>query len=75
MVFLVRETSKDNVSHRCEALRESVKGRRSLPAITMSIGAATVSEHEGYESLYKRADTALYRVKENGRDGYEIAKP
>ncbi len=75
LVFLVRETSKDNVSHRCEALRESVKGRRSLPAITMSIGAATVSEHEGYESLYKRADAALYRVKENGRDGYEIAKP
>lgn len=75
LVFLVRETNLDNISHRCEALLESVKGRRSLPAITMSIGAAVAAEHEGYDSLYKRADAALYRVKENGRDGYEIAEP
>ena len=25
------------------------------------------------ESLFKAADTALYRVKDNGRSGYELA--
>lgn len=37
--------------------------------ITLSIGVAEAREGEPAESILKRADDALYRVKEKGRDG------
>ena len=41
--------------------------------ITISAGMAFAPEHgTGYLDLYKNADTALYRTKQNGRDGYNI---
>ena len=37
--------------------------------ITVSMGAAKPEEHDRLlESVLKRADKALYRAKENGRD-------
>lgn len=41
--------------------------------ITISAGMAFTPEHgTGYLDLYKNADTALYKTKQNGRDGYNI---
>ena len=41
--------------------------------ITISAGMAFAPEHgTGYLDLYKNADTALYKTKQNGRDGYNI---
>ena len=34
------------------------------------MGAARVVAGESFDELYRRADRALYRVKERGRDGY-----
>lgn len=42
---------------------------------TLSIGVAEVEPGETPESLLKRADQALYRVKEQGRNGVFIADP
>lgn len=39
-----------------------------LPKVSLSVGVA-FSEHGFDEDLYKKADTALYEVKENGRCG------
>ena len=42
--------------------------------IGTSIGGAIYPTHgDDVESLFKAADTALYRVKDNGRSGYELA--
>jgi diguanylate cyclase len=39
--------------------------------VTLSIGVAEVSAHDTPETLLKRADEALYLVKERGRNGVE----
>lgn len=41
-------------------------------APTLSIGAVMVREIRDFEELYRRADRALYRVKENGRNGHLV---
>ncbi|MCP4289385.1 MAG: diguanylate cyclase, partial [Gammaproteobacteria bacterium] len=33
-----------------------------------SMGVVSMSEDENQESLFKRADNALYRAKDNGRN-------
>lgn len=37
-------------------------------AVTVSIGVAERAAHESYNELFKRADTALYRAKAQGRN-------
>lgn len=43
-------------------------------AITASIGIAELQQDEGFESFIRRADTALYRAKDNGRNCCENAQ-
>jgi len=42
--------------------------------ITVSIGVATAKVTETYESLYSRADRALYDAKHRGRNRVAVAK-
>lgn len=54
------------------AVREP--GRGDLPAYTVSIGiACQISSDEDLDAILMRADEALYRAKERGRDCIEIA--
>lgn len=45
---------------------------RELPAISISVGVSFGREGISLETLFKNADDALYRVKENGRCGVEF---
>lgn len=61
-----------------ERLRDSVKGSsfrclggKELPTVTISIGVAELVEDEEAGGLIERADAALYRAKNNGRDRVE----
>lgn len=42
------------------------------PAVSFSCGAVFSRSRHTFEQLYMVADEALYRVKENGRDNFEI---
>lgn len=45
----------------------------SLPVVTVSVGVATLAPDESGEELIQRADQALYRAKEEGRNRVEAA--
>lgn len=42
-------------------------------SVTVSIGCTTYQPHDTYETFFTRADQALYRAKNNGRNRVEIA--
>ena len=42
--------------------------------VTLSIGAAEATEFDTPQTLLERADAALYRVKESGRNGVDFAE-
>ncbi|WP_419785882.1 diguanylate cyclase domain-containing protein [Pseudodesulfovibrio sp.] len=59
-----------------ERLRRTLAGcsggeGNDLPPFTVSIGVADLQQADTAEGLQKRADEALYRAKENGRDRVE----
>lgn len=51
-----------------EAMAKNVTGIST----TMSIGGFVISDTTNYENLYKNADKVLYKVKEQGRNGFFI---
>lgn len=40
--------------------------------VSISVGAVLVSPKDTYDDVYQRADAALYKTKEAGRDGFNI---
>jgi len=78
-VVLLPETEIDGALQIAERLRLSVAGtpvpQESGPLIpvTISVGVGQLAAEESGESLLSRADQAMYRAKNNGRDRVETA--
>ncbi len=78
--FVVFMRSTDNREAAVSRIEELIRKIEKLSFaemngenITISVGAAFSPEHgTGYLDLYKNADTALYRRKQNGRNGYTV---
>jgi len=68
MTYNLRHVVKIKVQLLRSGLRDTTDG---LPEITLSVGVAFSDRGSG-RGLFKDADTALYRVKDQGRDGYAI---
>ena len=62
----MKTTLKNEVRRMSDTLHRSVD---DLPPVTLSVGVAFAASKEEQESLYRNADAALYRVKQNGRNG------
>ena len=77
VVYMRKTDSREVAVSRIESLIKKVE-ELSFPEmngknITISVGMAFAPDHgTGYFDLYKNADTALYKTKQNGRDGYNI---
>jgi len=70
---LLPEAGAEQARQRAEQLLQAIRALRvehmghELPAVTASIGIA-VAGRDGAEHLLQRADQALYRAKQEGRD-------
>lgn len=68
--ILLPKTDIDNAAHLAERLRVSVAEIQvpDLPRFSVSIGVARHARDETIESLFRRADAALYQAKAAGRN-------
>ena len=77
-VILLPETDGDEALRALETIREAVAQcpfhfRDSPVAVTVSIGIATFSADASPESVFERADKAMYQAKESGRNRCVVA--
>jgi diguanylate cyclase (GGDEF)-like protein len=73
-VILLPQTSLKEALNIAERIKESVEGISILSENninTLSIGAAVLNNDDNSESLLKKADDALYKAKEKGRNRVE----
>ncbi|NLV85767.1 MAG: GGDEF domain-containing protein [Clostridiales bacterium] len=70
MVYIAHTADRKVVERRFLELMESlskVKLRPEFPEISCSVGYVTASRGDSFESLYKRADEAMYKAKTTGK--------
>jgi two-component system, sensor histidine kinase LadS len=79
-VIMIAHSNKNNTLRVAEDIREAIERQEiqtddgEIIHLTVSLGDAVLSENdETVESLIKRADTALYEAKENGRNRVEFS--
>lgn len=71
-VIMVEMTSdlQYTISDKINAINEELaKAEDGLPKVSLSVGVAFADRENPGESIFKDADKALYRIKENGRNG------
>lgn len=77
-VILLDETTKSGVDYLSERLRSEIeklrfRGEAKELKITASLGVASMQPGDSIHTLLKRADSALYLAKQNGRNRVESA--
>ncbi len=74
-IIMVQMTSdlSYTISDKITAINESLTHPDDgLPAVSLSVGIAFTDRENPGESLFKDADKALYKTKENGKCGYSF---
>jgi len=61
-------TTKDKAYLLAQKIREMVESYKVITPITVSLGVVQYVKGDDEESIFKRADTALYKAKEGGRN-------
>lgn len=79
VVFMRKTENREAAVSRIENLTQKMENlhfpEMNGECVTISVVISFAPEHgTGYLDLYKNADTALYKTKQNGRDGYNVYK-
>lgn len=69
-VLMLDDTNAESAQKVAEKLRKNVENYHDdhLPRFTISIGVIQGNERESLDSMIKKADIALYKAKESGRN-------
>lgn len=68
-VMLLTHCDIDSAASKAESLRKAVEDcRPNELKITASIGVAALAKNDNFESLFEKADRAVYEAKETGRN-------
>lgn len=69
-LIISKETDLNGASELAEKIRKSVESSKfeKIIHLTVSIGVAQIEEDESTDELLKRADDALYKAKEGGKN-------
>ena len=69
-----RQSQKEDIKKAISRINEKLKKTKNdIPPISISVGAAFGAPDKEVDELFKEADVALYKAKENGRCGIEFA--
>lgn len=76
-IFISGVTDRDRIvkyaEHILEEFNKEKKAEALLAECSLSIGISFASkDSDGYLDIYKKADRALYYVKQNGKNGFEF---
>jgi diguanylate cyclase (GGDEF)-like protein len=76
-VVLLENCDMEGIKTFAERMRSSIESARfnvegQILTVTVSIGCAMSGSHDTPESLFERADKALYQAKHNGRNRVEV---
>ena len=76
-VVLLNDTSLDGAKIIAERIRESLENHTvayglDLIKVTASLGISSLRGNDNSDMLIKRADNAMYRAKENGRNQVQV---
>jgi diguanylate cyclase (GGDEF)-like protein len=77
-VVLMSNTGRDGAQLLAERIRREIErmeirlGKKTLP-VTVSLGVASLTSNEDSQSLFQRADNALYQAKAAGRNCVRLA--
>ena len=72
MLYLPFESNSSFLKEKLEDIRikmnRDIKGVEGIVTISSSIGVTFYNKNKSFDALYKEADEALYKSKENGRN-------
>jgi len=73
-VIIANGSNEDDLKLLVEKLQKEIAKNSfsPVPSVTSSFGITIFKEGDNEESIQKRADDALYKAKENGRNRYEV---
>lgn len=73
IIFLEYLPTVTDLEQRCGKILSILADPDCEVPVTLSIGGYIFTEQTDYKQLYQLADSVLYEVKENGRNGYSFS--
>lgn len=67
-----REIASKKAAEICRSLSRGYTGEKGVYAITCSVGIAISEPQDTFESLFRKADTALYQAKSDGKNRFRF---
>lgn len=74
MKYTTVEHAKAKAASLCESVQKKYIGNRAERTVTCSVGISFFGEDGmDYETLFRKADMAMYQAKVKGKNGYQVA--